>query len=160
MSTLYVDTINEKTSGNGVQIPGHVVQVVQSEISTSTIVSGNANWTAVTLTLTITPKFSTSKILISHNAGGIVQNTNDIGFRMKRDGTVIWTRGRIGFQNVGGSWTPISWTMEYLDSPATASAITYSWEIKQDNASGFLRWNGSGASGDGIAIATAMEIAQ
>ena len=27
MSTLYVDTINEKTSGNGVQIPGHVVQV-------------------------------------------------------------------------------------------------------------------------------------
>ena len=29
MSTLYVDTITEKTSGNGVQIPGHVVQVVQ-----------------------------------------------------------------------------------------------------------------------------------
>ena len=28
MSTLYVDTITEKTSGNGVQIPGHVVQVV------------------------------------------------------------------------------------------------------------------------------------
>ena len=27
MSTLYVDTITEKTSGNGVQIPGHVVQV-------------------------------------------------------------------------------------------------------------------------------------
>ena len=30
MSTLYVDTITEKTSGNGVQIPGHVVQVVSS----------------------------------------------------------------------------------------------------------------------------------
>ena len=29
MSTLFVDTINEKTSGNGVEIPGHVIQVVQ-----------------------------------------------------------------------------------------------------------------------------------
>ena len=29
MSTLYVDTITEKTVGNGVQIPGHVIQVVQ-----------------------------------------------------------------------------------------------------------------------------------
>ena len=27
MSTLFVDTINEKTSGNGVDIPGHVLQV-------------------------------------------------------------------------------------------------------------------------------------
>ena len=26
MSTLFVDTINEKTSGNGVAIPGHVIQ--------------------------------------------------------------------------------------------------------------------------------------
>ena len=30
MSTLFVDTINEKTSGNGIQIPGHVVQIVQT----------------------------------------------------------------------------------------------------------------------------------
>ena len=29
MSTLFVDTINEKTSGNGIEIPGHVIQVVR-----------------------------------------------------------------------------------------------------------------------------------
>ena len=28
MSILKVDTINEKTSGNGVAIPGHAIQVV------------------------------------------------------------------------------------------------------------------------------------
>ena len=33
MSTLYVDTITEKTSGNGVQIPGHVVQVQYRDCS-------------------------------------------------------------------------------------------------------------------------------
>ena len=27
MSVLYVDTTNEKTSGNGIEIPGHVIQV-------------------------------------------------------------------------------------------------------------------------------------
>ena len=35
MSTLKVDTINEKTTGNGVQIAGHVVQYSQTETSTS-----------------------------------------------------------------------------------------------------------------------------
>ena len=30
MSTLFVDTINEKTSGNGIAIPGHVVQVAHA----------------------------------------------------------------------------------------------------------------------------------
>ena len=35
MSTLYVDTINEKTSGNGVQIPGHVIQCSWNLFSTA-----------------------------------------------------------------------------------------------------------------------------
>ena len=30
MSILKVDTINEKTSGNGVQIPGHVIQTINT----------------------------------------------------------------------------------------------------------------------------------
>ena len=34
MSILKVDTINEKTSGNGVYIPGHVVQTVVKHFAT------------------------------------------------------------------------------------------------------------------------------
>ena len=41
MSTLYVDTINEKTSGNGVQIPGHVVQVGSSVTKVASITNFN-----------------------------------------------------------------------------------------------------------------------
>ena len=47
MSTMRVDNITEKTSGNGVNIPGHVIQVVEgssstpnSTSSTSTVDSG------------------------------------------------------------------------------------------------------------------------
>ena len=37
MSILKVDTINEKTSGNGVQIAGHVVQVVRRDPTAAAI---------------------------------------------------------------------------------------------------------------------------
>ena len=41
MSILKVDTINEKTSGNGVAIPGHVIQFVNYSGTTQAILSGN-----------------------------------------------------------------------------------------------------------------------
>ncbi len=66
MSTLYVDTINEKTSGNGVQIPGHVVQVVEGTRN-GTFVTTSTSFTPNGLSVTITPQFSTSKILLSVN---------------------------------------------------------------------------------------------
>ena len=34
MSTLNVDNINEYTSGNGVEIPGHIIQVVSATDTT------------------------------------------------------------------------------------------------------------------------------
>ena len=65
MSILKVDTINEKTSGNGVVIPGHVVQVQE----TSALTSGNLEISSSSLTATgiicsITPQKNDSIILI------------------------------------------------------------------------------------------------
>ena len=45
MSILKVDTINEKTSGNGVYIPGHVVQVINQEADTKFSFSASGTWT-------------------------------------------------------------------------------------------------------------------
>jgi hypothetical protein len=65
MSTLYVDTITEKTSGNGVQIPGHVVQVV-SAIKTDTFSMGTSTITDIPdLSVTLTPASTSSKLLIT-----------------------------------------------------------------------------------------------
>ena len=44
MSTLFVDTINEKTSGNGIAIPGHVVQVVKVDVEHYTINFGRSSY--------------------------------------------------------------------------------------------------------------------
>ena len=62
MSILKVDTINEKTSGNGVQIAGHVVQVKQV---TGSSFSTNNSASAYTdlMTLNITPSSNSNKIM-------------------------------------------------------------------------------------------------
>ncbi len=68
MSILKVDTINEKTSGNGVAIPGHVIQVVHQPFSTSMNTS-SLSFVSTGHSVTITPKSSSSKILISVQGG-------------------------------------------------------------------------------------------
>ena len=63
MSILKVDTINEKTSGNGVAIPGHVVQTVTS---TNTLFTSTTSSTYTDLiTVSFTPKFNNSSLIIS-----------------------------------------------------------------------------------------------
>lgn len=64
MSVLKVDTINEKTTGNGVSIPGHVVQVVDRTGGSRVTSTTTNTWTASNLDLSITPKLASSKILV------------------------------------------------------------------------------------------------
>ena len=58
MSTLKVDTISEKTSGNGVHIAGHVVQTVSNANYNHAAYSLTASTEQNVLSCNITPKFS------------------------------------------------------------------------------------------------------
>ena len=70
MSTLYVDTINEKTSGNGVAIPGHVVQVVNYK-NTTQYSGTNQDVLTYLFQVALTPKQSNSKYLVHLGVSGI-----------------------------------------------------------------------------------------
>ena len=73
MSTLFVDTINEKTTGNGIIIPGHVV-AIHNALKTDTQVSTSSSWVDISsLSVTFTPKSSTNKIYIQ---GHVTCSTN------------------------------------------------------------------------------------
>ena len=64
MSTLFVDTINEKTSGNGIAIPGHVVQVQYRKQANNTFTSTSSSMTDMTdWYVDITPKSASNLIL-------------------------------------------------------------------------------------------------
>ena len=78
MSTLNVNTIGERTSGNGVQITGHIIQVVNATDVASS--NGDAtprygaqitssSFTDTALSASITPKATSSKIfvIVRHN---------------------------------------------------------------------------------------------
>ena len=65
MSKIFVDDIVEKTSGNGVQIPGHVIQCVRTYVASSSNIQTTAtSFTASGITASITPKASGNLILI------------------------------------------------------------------------------------------------
>jgi len=67
-STLYVDNLIEKTSGNGVHIPGHVIQFHQHRYSNEHICqSSNAYQDVASSSFTFTPKSNNSKLFIESN---------------------------------------------------------------------------------------------
>jgi len=164
MSTLFVDTINEKTSGNGVAIPGHVIQVV-NVTNKDTVTFSSGTWGAWPITASITPTSTSSKILIvahlpNNYVGGGGQ---DWYVQLRRDGTNLI--GSTGNSAQGGSTEysnqlnclggRVSINFTHLDSPATTSQITYDCRAR-NTTGGSMYLNYPSERGD-LAI-TLMEI--
>ncbi len=127
------------SSGGG----GKVLQVVNANTTTSAS-SSSATYAATGLSATITPTASTSKILVLVSQNGLKKDATAsntfLQLRLKRGSTVISTfEDTATFTNsalenrVGGS------SANYLDSPATTSATTYSTEFANGAGSGFVK---------------------
>ena len=157
MSILKVDTINEKTTGNGVYIPGHVIQVVQGETNTA-YTSATTSYSDTGLSATITPTSTSSKILIS-----LAQH-----YRFDRYGFSIKVlRGSTDVNSPAGRYMVYSQDANddlrgyhnytLIDSPSTTSATTYKTQSALSNGSGEnLQLNGNSF----YSYLTLMEIAQ
>ena len=180
-SILKVSEIQDPTNSNtaltidangNVNIPGHVVQVV-SATKTDTYTTSSSTPVAVpSLSVSITPKYSTSKVLVRvvFNTGGDT-STSNCDYYIYRDGAVI--SGAIGdasgseqrsAAHIDPSATRMQYneTIEYLDSPATTSATTYQLYMRTQGYTFYIN-RGSyqdGNTGVTISTITAMEIAQ
>ena len=155
-NALKVDTINEKTAGNGVHIPGHVIQVVQG--STNTSASGDTTtYTDTNLSATITPKSASSKILIKVNQH-YRHDRYGFSIRVLRDSTAIQEPANKFAQYSADYNDDLRGyhTYEILDTPSTTSAITYKTQYATNNSSGVgVRFNDNGF----YSYLTLMEIA-
>ena len=164
MSKLFVDDIVEKTSGHGVNIPGHVVHVSQVVTSANQTSSSQTSLVDITgATLTVTPKSTSNKILLMFDLGAFTNNGSTFPipyYAMVRGSTVIHQKSGF-YLDARSSGTVFGQQlfrvcMSYLDSPSTTSATTYKLQYK--SASG-----GSGHPTLGIeegSTFTLMEIAQ
>ncbi len=137
------------------QVSGHVIQVVTGTITSETQVTSNT-LVDTGLSVSITPKFNTSKIFISVSNMGICYATNYVRHKLLRGSTVIC--GDFAYNN-NNYWMPVNFAMSILDSPATTSAITYKTQVGA-STNGDLRYNYGGDGTGSNASITAMEIAQ
>ena len=145
-SIINVDTINEKTTGNGIIIPGHVVQVVDGGAKTGSVSCFNQSFIDTSMnSVAITPKSSSSKILVTvtqtvqvWNSGSpyatgrwrIMRNVAGGAYTAVYQDTSS-TNGNIFAYDYGSSginvYRPTSYTL--LDSPNTTSQVIYKTQI-------------------------------
>ena len=170
-STLKTDKIEGVTASGTVQMPaGYIVQT-QSSVITATTAHTTTTYTD-SISATITPKFSTSKIMVWATTSLVGEVTST---------TYIWFASRL-VRVVGGTTTAIyndhtasnslmhGWgertssgnlqsgsydTVQFLDSPSTTSEITYKIQTAA-RVNVALSVNARGTS----SAITMMEIAQ
>jgi len=125
----------------GSPVSGTVLQVVHADTSTPVTVSTDA-YTDTTLTATITPQSSSSKILVTVNQTFFIDRLDAdqyAGIRILRDSTVIHAplEDATGPSNVGISTNDQTYvvlanvfSMTVLDSPNTASPVVYKTQAR------------------------------
>jgi len=122
-------TITGITSG-----AGKILQVVQT-VKTDTTSTSSTSWSDLSgLSVSITPSSTSSKILVRYDVtAGTFGGAYSGGIRVLRDTTTIYLGDAAGSRIRSSSWCWSGdynyqmWLLgnEFLDSPATTSALTY-----------------------------------
>ena len=137
------------------QMPaGAVLQVVSVVNAANTSTTVNA-WTATSLSASITPISTSSKVLISI-AGPCSQGAlSTVSFNIYRDSTALSAQdyGFGGFYGADAREENIS--IQYLDSPSTTSATTYKLYINRRDSAGTVNFGQPNRD----SVITLMEIA-
>ena len=120
-------TFGGAIDANNINVTGNILQVVQG-LHTTQFTTTSGTFVDVTgFNATITPTSASSKILVmvtalsGHNAAA-----QAVGIRLLRDSTEITLLASSGGYLAGATFlNEIGFGTNYLDSPATTSAVTY-----------------------------------
>ena len=166
------------TDTGSVYAPGTVIQVI-NVIKTDPFLTNSTSHVIVTgLSVSITPLFSSSKILITTSVNGNCLNRGGL-IELRRDGSRVndlmpSSYGSRGPTNIGGLWTGdgsgdtgmmFGSTTTLYDSPNTTSAITYAVYAKTLDPNGvgtrinYTAYDDDGADFiRGVSTITVMEV--
>ena len=154
MSTLSVDTIQGKTTSGNIVFPaGMVIQTVEASRLPYTATSSTSLVTT-SLECSITPKFSTSKVLINLNINGCSRDVDAdyIVWHIYKNGSNHHSVATNHGQTSAGR--SLSLTHQYLDSPSTTSATTYTLYMRSGTGGGQVGYNNYGHGGNGSTRST------
>jgi hypothetical protein len=114
---------------------GSILQVVMGTTTTSTTTT-EVGGTNTALSVSITPKSASNKILVISDSAQM-NHSNSLGgseLRLRRDSTDLNANAVIYF-GTSGSNLNIPMSLSILDSPNTTSSVTYRTRISTGNAS-------------------------
>jgi hypothetical protein len=172
MSTLKVDTIQGKTTAGTVAMPaGMVIQTVATTDNTELALStGQTPTNYSQLNTSITPKFSTSKILVRVDFGALQYGGNDRGsatdFPSSQVGSndVVSHKAHFQINLEVQTWDIFQPSMAILHAPSTTDALVYQVYFWSENTSGVCKINKNYRDytndASTVATMTLMEISQ
>jgi hypothetical protein len=143
-------------------ISGGVVQVKSTTVTASTFSTISSSFVDITgLSVSITPTSASNKILVMATVqGGLDLDVEIFTFALARGGTSIG--GGVTGTCVGegrAASRAYSFSMQFLDSPASTSALTYNVRTKTSGGYSFyLNRRGSSDAYNGISTITVMEV--
>jgi hypothetical protein len=155
--TFIVDGTNGLTFNNSTTqaSAGVVLQVVNATYST-TFNTGSTTFVNSGLTASITPKFSTSKILVMVNMPTEVGSAAQTVFStIYRNSTNIAPNTNLGVLRNGSNYIDSVLSMTILDSPATTSSTAYTVYVNVTAGNSYYH----SAGGNESSVITLMEIA-
>jgi len=134
---------------------GSVIQTVEAQAQSSNTTPSTSFADVNGTSISITPSSTSSKILLMWNCGGMSNGSNNsIRFKVFRNSTEVRYIPRYGYAS--GNWNPVPIAIQYLDSPATTSSVTYKLQAATEADSDF-RINDEPSTNSMVVIA--MEIA-
>ena len=146
-----------------------VLQVVNT-LKNDTFTTSSTSFVDLTgLSATITPSSTTSKIMVMvtvSGAGTDVSGSGPTGYVIVRDSTQIAVNtslpydftGQLAIRSLGASTAvTLNHATNFLDSPATVSAITYKIQVRADAGTLYVNRDGDNAVGS-VSTLTLMEI--
>ena len=164
-STLIVDNIQGATTAANVKLPaGSVLQVQSAALATTSQYSTSSTSFTDIVSVTITPKYASSKILFQM-AGDAGQSGDNTAFQIK----LVRNIGGGGFTEIGGIGVCYeenqyeSCAMSVMDSPNTTSACIYKLQgaLQGSNGAAYFPTNWGGiANSTEVNTLTVMEISQ
>jgi hypothetical protein len=150
--------ISGETQISATNMPtGSVIQVVTASTSTS-VSTGSSTFVTSGLSASITPLFTTSKILIivSQQVFSTVAQ-GQTSMRIVRGSTAVTPQ--YDYANWGAtSSNMINVSIQAYDSPSTTSSTTYTSQIRLASGSGSINAQYGDGSGQGSSFITLMEI--
>jgi hypothetical protein len=133
----------------GTPTNGAVLQVATTT-KTDTFSTASTSMTDITgLSVSITPKSSTSKVMVMAVVNGTAASTERAGFRIVRDSTAIGLAGTAGDRTPSGfsifgpsgtndAFAITSASQNFLDSPSSTSSLTYKIQMYVSTGTGYV----------------------